>query len=48
MAQGAVKTGATCSKVGKTSTVAGKKYTCIKVKGKPLWNKGVVVKNPVV
>ncbi|MCX6435468.1 MAG: hypothetical protein NTY21_05230 [Actinobacteria bacterium] len=48
MAQGAVKTGDTCSKVGKTSTAAGKKYTCIKVKGKPVWNKGVVVKNPVV
>ncbi len=47
MAQGAVKTGATCSKVGKTSTVNGKKYICIKVKGKLVWSKGVIVKKPV-
>ena len=47
LAHGAVKIGATCSKVGKTSTVNGKKYTCIKVKGKPVWNKGVVVEKPV-
>jgi hypothetical protein len=40
----AVKVGAKCSKVGKTSTIAGKKYTCIKSGKKLIWNKGVMIK----
>ena len=40
----AVKAGAKCSKVGKTSTIAGKKYTCIKSGKKLIWNKGVMIK----
>jgi hypothetical protein len=40
----AVKPGAACKKVGQTTTVSGKKYTCVK-KGKAIiWNKGVRVK----
>lgn len=38
------KAGAKCSKAGATSTVAGKKFTCIKSGTKLMWNKGVVVK----
>ena len=45
-AQAAVKAGATCSKLGSTSTVSGKKYTCIKSGKKLVWNKGVVVVKP--
>ena len=40
----AVKAGAKCSKAGATSTVSGKKYTCIKSGKKLVWNKGVTVK----
>ena len=43
-AHAAVKAGTTCSKIGKTATFNGKKFTCIKSKKKLLWNKGVVVK----
>jgi len=43
----AVKTGSTCSKLGKTSTFKGQKYTCIKVKKKLVWNSGVVVKKAI-
>ena len=39
----AVKAGATCSKLGATSTSAGKKYTCVKSGKKLVWNKGVLV-----
>ena len=39
----AVKTGATCTKAGSTSIVAGKKYTCIKNGKKFVWDKGVTV-----
>jgi hypothetical protein len=39
----AVKAGAACSKLGATSTSAGKKYTCIKSGKKLVWNKGVTV-----
>jgi hypothetical protein len=39
----AVKAGASCSKVGATSTYAGKKYTCIKSGKKLVWDKGVTV-----
>ncbi len=40
------KAGAKCTKAGKTTTVAGKKYTCVKSGKKLVWNKGVVVKKP--
>jgi len=39
----AVKAGATCSKLGATSTYLGKKYTCVKSGKKLVWNKGVTV-----
>ena len=39
----AVKAGTPCTKIGTTSTSAGKKYTCIKSGKKLVWNKGVVV-----
>ena len=42
----AVKAGAKCTKAGKTTTVAGKKFTCIKSGKKLVWNKGVAVKKP--
>ena len=47
LALAAVKPGATCKKVGQTSTTAGIKYTCIKSGKKLVWNKGVAVKQPV-
>ncbi len=40
----AVKAGAKCSKVGKTTTVSGKKFTCIKSGKKIIWSKGVSAK----
>ncbi|CAB4336629.1 MAG: hypothetical protein F2690_05275 [Actinobacteria bacterium] len=46
VAQAAVKAGSACSKLGATSTVGGKKYTCIKSGKKQVWNKGVVVVAP--
>ena len=50
VAQAAVKAGSACSKLGSTSTVSGKKYTCIKSGKKLIWNKGVKIKqsSPVV
>jgi hypothetical protein len=42
------KAGAKCSKYGATSTVGGKKYTCIKSGKSLVWNKGVTVKKAVV
>jgi len=42
-ANAAIKAGASCKKAGQTSTVAGKKYTCVKSGKKLVWNKGVVV-----
>ena len=39
-----VKAGSSCPKLGKTSIALGKKFTCIKVKGKLVWNVGVTVK----
>ena len=38
-----VKEGAACKKVGQVSTVAGRKFTCIKKSGKLVWGKGVAV-----
>ena len=43
-AQAAAKAGSKCSKAGATTTVSGKKYTCIKSSGKLVWNKGVMIK----
>jgi hypothetical protein len=40
---GAVKSGTTCKPVGSTKVSSGLKYTCIKSKGKLVWNKGVPV-----
>ena len=45
----AVKEGAACKKAGQVSTVAERKFTCVKKSGKLVWNKGVAVKAaPVV
>ena len=44
VAQAAVKAGSACSKLASTSTVSGKKYTCIKSGKKLIWNKGVKIK----
>ena len=43
-AQALVKAGSKCSKLNATSTVSGKKFTCIKSGSKLVWNKGVIVK----
>jgi hypothetical protein len=43
-ASAAVKEGAACKKAGQSSTVSGRKFTCIKKGSKLVWNKGVVVK----
>ena len=42
-ANAAIKAGGVCTKVGITSVVSGKTYTCIKSGKKMAWNKGVVV-----
>jgi hypothetical protein len=42
----AVKPGAACKKVGQTTTVSGKKYTCVKKGKKLVWDKGSVVSKP--
>lgn len=42
----AIKAGATCSKVGLTSMVGEKKFTCIKSGKKLIWDKGVAIKKP--
>jgi hypothetical protein len=39
-----VAAGATCTKVGATQVVGGKKFTCIKSGKKTVWNKGVAAK----
>jgi cytochrome b involved in lipid metabolism len=43
-ASASVKEGAACKKAGQSSTVSGRKFTCIKKSGKLVWNKGVAVK----
>jgi len=43
-AQAVVKSGAKCYKAKATTTVSGKKYTCIKSGSKLIWNKGVSIK----
>lgn len=45
-ATAAIKAGATCNKVGQTTTFAGKKFTCVKSGKKLVWNKGVAVVKP--
>lgn len=47
-ANAAVKAGDKCSKVGKTSISAGKKFTCIKAGNRLVWNKGSVIAKPAV
>jgi len=44
MAAAPVAAGATCSKVGTTQVVSGKKFTCIKSGSKTVWDKGVAAK----
>lgn len=43
-----VKAGGVCTKVGLTSVVSGKTYTCIKSGKKLFWNKGVVIAKPKI
>jgi hypothetical protein len=43
---GAAKAGATCTKVGVTSIISGKKYTCVKTTKKLVWNGGVELSSP--
>jgi hypothetical protein len=38
-----VKAGSPCTKLNKTSIVANKKYTCVKVGKKLQWNKGTII-----
>ena len=38
------KAGSKCTKVGATSTAAGKRFTCVKSGTKLVWNKGVAIK----
>jgi cytochrome b involved in lipid metabolism len=44
-ASAAAKEGAACKKAGRSSTVSGRKYTCVKKGSKLVWNKGVVIKS---
>ena len=48
-AHAAVKAGASCKKAGQITTIAGKKFTCVKSGKKLVWNKGIAVvsTNPV-
>jgi hypothetical protein len=46
-ASAAVKPGSACSKVGSTSTVSNKKYTCIKSGKKIVWDKGQLVNKTI-
>ena len=43
-AQAVVKSGVKCNKAKATTTVSGKKYTCIKSGSRLIWNKGVSIK----
>jgi M6 family metalloprotease-like protein len=45
-ASGAVKAGASCTKLKATTTVSGYKYTCIKSGNKLVWSKGVRTSTP--
>ena len=46
VAYSAVTPGATCKKLGQTTTQTGMKYTCVKSGKKLIWNKGVAIKKP--
>lgn len=46
-ANGAVKAGSICSKLGANTTSGGKKFTCIKSGKKLIWNKGVIITKPL-
>lgn len=43
----AVKAGSVCKPVASSKVVKGIKYTCVKSKGKLVWNKGVTAVKPV-
>ena len=43
----AVKAGSVCKPVASSKVVKGIKYTCVKSKGKLVWNKGVPAVKPV-
>lgn len=43
---GAVKSGTACKPVGSTRVSNGLKFTCVKSKGKLVWNKGVALASP--
>jgi M6 family metalloprotease-like protein len=42
-----VKAGASCKKIGSTTVISGKKYTCIKSGKKLIWNKGIKIQKRV-
>jgi len=42
-ASAVVKPGGACTKIGATSTISEKKYTCIKNGRKLIWNKGIAI-----
>jgi hypothetical protein len=46
VAHSAVTPGATCKKLGQTTTQTGMKYTCVKSGKKQIWNKGAAIKKP--
>ena len=46
VAHSAVTPGATCKKLGQTTTQTGMKYTCVKSGKKLIWNKGAAIKKP--
>lgn len=45
-ANAAIKAGASCKKTGQSSTIAGKKFTCIKSGKKLIWSKGITLITP--
>ena len=45
---GAIKSGTACKPLNTTKISGGMKYTCVKSKGKLVWNKGVAVAKPTV
>lgn len=46
--EAAIKAGATCGKLGATSSFSGLKFTCIKSGKKLIWNKGIAIKKQPV
>lgn len=44
----AIKAGDKCSKVGKTATYSGKKFTCAKSGTRLIWSKGVAIAKPAI